>query len=371
MSTDSTSASTPADQPPAVPPERSFFDALKYGVSLPERLVRSAAGLTAGTAKELAELLVPRSFQDSKTYEVVVRNSLNFVIANVGGVNLPVDPNAPPPPENFVARKAVGNFMDFAGIATLHTSPLWVLAIVSDLAYGTKSYMQELARELQNQGLIDDASTIHKVDDLLAAVQKASGTAASSLDQPPLSVDELKASLDQTRQALMGVDPRTLFPEAEIARFWGDMKSLATKEDVSLLGVSGVVAMQTISTVKAVSQGTLTGVVVAGQIVNRAIFSHYIDSLSRINQQGLFQTLQNTYEPYVDAVWNNFHHDKRTWTESLLETSTYRTAWTTLKRWFGAAGEASASERSALAGGPNVAGAPDSTQPSARSSGPL
>ena len=58
------------------PPERSFFDVIRYGASLPERLVRSAAGLTAGTAKELAEFLVPRSFQDSKTYEVVVANSL-------------------------------------------------------------------------------------------------------------------------------------------------------------------------------------------------------------------------------------------------------------------------------------------------------
>jgi hypothetical protein len=332
MSTDQ----PPDDEAPAAAPERSIFDALKYGASLPERFVRSAAGVTAGTAKELAEFLVPRSFQDSKTYEVVVRNSLNFVIGNIGGVDLPADPNAPAQAENYLARKAVGNFMDFAGLATLHTSPLWVLAIVSDVAYGTKSYMQELARELQNQGLIDDASTIHKIDDLLEAVQKASGTAASSLDQPPLSVDELKTSLDQTRQALMGVDPRTLFPEAEIARFWGDMKSLATKEDVSLLGVSGVVAMQTVATVKAVSQGTLTGVVVAGQIVNRAIFSHYVDSLSRINEQGLFQTLQSTYEPYVEAVWKNFREDQRTWTETLLEADTYRSVWTTLKRWVGA-----------------------------------
>lgn len=327
------------DPPTTSPPERSYFDALKYGVSLPERFVRSAAGLTAGTAKELAEFLVPRSFQDSKTYEVVIRNSLSFVIGSIGGVDLPASPNAPPQAENFLARKAVGNFMDFAGLATLHTSPLWVLAIVSDLAYGSKAYIQELARELQAQGLIDDASTIHKVDDLLDAVQRASGTAAGSLDQPPLSVDELKHSLDQTRLALMDADPRMLFPEAEIARFWGDMKRLAMKEDVSLLGVSGVVAMQTIATVKAVSQGTLTGVVVAGQIVNRTIFTHYVDSLSRINEQGLFQSLQSTYEPYVDAIWNNFHEDKRTWTESLLEADTYRSAWTMVKRWVGADGQ--------------------------------
>jgi hypothetical protein len=321
----------PGVEPP--PADRSLFDSLKYGVSLPERFVRSAAGLTAGTAKDLAEFLVPRSFQDSKTYEVVVRNSLNFVIGNIGGVDLPPGPAGAAQPENFLARKAVGNFMDFAGLATLHTSPLWVLAIVSDIAYGTKSYMQELAGELQAQGLIDDASTIHKIDDLLDAVQRASGTAASSLDQPPLSVDELKKSLEQTRLALMDVDPRSLFPEAEIARFWGDMRSLATKEDVSLLGVSGVVAMQTLATVKAVSQGTVTSIIVASQIVNRTVFTHYVDALTRVNQQGLFQTLSNTYEPYVDAVWKNFRDDQRTWTESLMDADTYRSAWTSLKKW--------------------------------------
>src|SRR5690606_15809208 len=31
-----------------------------------------------------AELVVPQAFQDSKSYEVAVRNSLSFLVANIG-----------------------------------------------------------------------------------------------------------------------------------------------------------------------------------------------------------------------------------------------------------------------------------------------
>ncbi|MBX3442759.1 MAG: hypothetical protein KF774_10150 [Planctomyces sp.] len=326
---------TSVPDPPATPDSNSsaLWESLRYGVSLPERLLRSACGLTAGTARELAEFVVPRSFQSSKTYEVVVRNSLNFLVSDIGGVESPAN-SEQRQAEDFVARKAVGNFMDFAGLATLHVSPLWVLAIVSDVAYGAKSYTQELARELQAQGLIDDASTIHHIDDVLDAVQRASGSAASTLDQPPLSVEALRTSLDQTRAALAGADPRQLFPEAELNRYWAGMRDLASRENVSLLGVSGVLAMQTASAVRSVTQGAWTGVSVAGQLVNRTIFTHYVDALSQVRQKGLWASVRDTYEPYVDAVWKNFRGDRRTWTDSLLDSSTYQRAWTSVRGWF-------------------------------------
>ena len=59
---------------------------LLYTLSLPERTVRSTIALAAGAATHTAEFLVPRAFQDSKTYSVVVRNSLNFLTQQVGGV---------------------------------------------------------------------------------------------------------------------------------------------------------------------------------------------------------------------------------------------------------------------------------------------
>ena len=323
----------------------SLMNGLLYGVSLPERLVRSAVGVTAGTAKEIAEFVVPQAFQDSKSYEVMVRNSLGFLLSSVATVSesAPVvipQSGAPTTTENlsggisanpsrFLARKAAGNFIDIAGLATLHVSPLWVLAIVSDAAYGTKTYLNELAQELQSQGLIDDSSSIHKVEDLFNAVKQASGSAASAFDQPPLSLEELRTSVEQTRKAVNEIDPRSLIPESEISRYWSEMRSIANREQVSLLGVSAAIAMETVEGVKNLSQGTLTGLFVAGKIINRNIFSHYWASLASINEQGIWNSVRRTYSPYVDLAWGNFTSSRKTWTETVLDPGHFARLWQT------------------------------------------
>jgi len=220
-------------------------------------------------------------------------------------------------------------------LATLHVSPLWILAIVSDAAYGTKTYLSELAGELQAQGLIDDSSTIHRVDDLFEAIKKASGRAASNFDTPPLSLDELKTSFDQTRAALNEVDPTLLIPEAEIGRIWSDMRSLADQEKISLLGVSGAVAMQAVETIKTATQGSLAGLFVAGKIVNRNIFGHYISALGDIRKNGLWSSVRNTYGPYVDLAWGNFTSSRKTWTEQVLNPGRFAKLWAKICRLFG------------------------------------
>lgn len=329
----------------------SLMNGLLYGISLPERLVRSAVGVTAGTAKEIAEFVVPQAFQDSKSYEVMIRNSLGFLLNSVATVSESTSAVIPPSgapapttsvsgdlattnPMRFIARKAAGNFIDIAGLATLHVSPLLILAIVSDAAYGTKTYLNELAQELQAQGLINDSSSIHKVEDLLNAVKQASGSAASTFEQPPLSLDELYTSVVQTRQAVNDIDPRHLIPESEIRRYWDEMRSIASREQISLLGVSAAIAMETVENVKSLSQGTLTGLFVAGKIINRNIFGHYWDSLASINEQGLWNSVRKTYSPYVDLAWGNFTSSRKTWTETVLDPGRFTRLWRKIVSWF-------------------------------------
>lgn len=329
----------------------SLMNGLLFGISLPERFVRSAVGVTAGTAKEIAEFVVPQAFQDSKSYEVMVRNSLGFLLDNVAEVSESTPAVIPQPgasllatnasgniaaadPSRYIARKAAGNFIDIAGLATLHVSPLWVLAIVSDAAYGTRTYLNELAQELQAQGLIDDSSSIHKVEDLFTAVKQASGSAASAFDQPPLSLEELRRSFEQTRKAVNEIDPRNLIPESEISRYWAEMRSIAKQEQISLLGVSAAIAMETVENVKNLSQGTLTGLFVAGKIINRNIFNHYWDSLATINEQGIWNSVRMTYTPYIDLAWGNFTSSRKTWTETVLDPGRFSRLWKTFIRLF-------------------------------------
>ncbi len=209
-----------SETPVAVSPQAGPHAALReihvsrfllYTVSLPERVVRSTVGVTAGAAKEAAHALIPQAFQNSKTYELVVANSLNFLVESVGGVEAQVKSDEQQI-DHFLARKTVGNFVDLAGMATLHLSPIWVFAVVSDVAYGSKTYLRELAVELQERGLIKDSATIHRVDDLLAAIQVTTAETASLISTPPLSVEQLKLSIEPHARRLPPPTMRTFRP---------------------------------------------------------------------------------------------------------------------------------------------------------------
>ena len=68
---------------------------------------------------------------------------LDFVVEDIGGVERNEEDEGPPKVDNFVARKTVGNFVELAGMATFHLSPMTLLAIVSDVAYGSQTYLKE------------------------------------------------------------------------------------------------------------------------------------------------------------------------------------------------------------------------------------
>lgn len=310
-------AGTDTTHPEANPTLSPLTRRLLYGVSLPERLLRSGVSLTAGAAREMAELIVPQAFQSSKSYEIAIENSLRFLTETIGGVTGPKPAEAEA--GEHIARKAVGNFVDMAGLATLHVSPMWVLAAVSDIAYGTRTYVLEVARELEKQGIIDSTSTIHNMEDILTAIQRTSGSMASSIDRPPFSVEELRATLDQTRQDLSRADLTKLLPEAEVRRLWTEMRTVATQENVDLLSVSSAITMQTLDHVRTITDGTLTSIRVAGGLFNRNVVDHYRDSLAHIREKGFYETVRESYEPYIAAVWTNFSAERKTWTETLLD----------------------------------------------------
>ena len=291
---------------------------LLYSFTVPERLVRSSVGLAAGAAKETASFLVPQAFQSAKTYQLVVENSLGFLTRDIAGVDDGSAEEEDTGAQDFMARKAVGNFVDLAGMATLHVSPVWIMAIVSDVAYGTKSYVSELAGELQKQGLIDDTSTIHHVDDVLDAIQNASGEAASLFDTPPLSVDELRKTLNSTREAITAADYTSILPESELQGLWEEMRTVAARDDVSLLGVSGAVTMSTLNKVTTASKGALTGVQVVGDLFSKHVIGHYVDSLNTVRDRGFYQSVKESSEPYVASIWTNLAADRSTWTEEVL-----------------------------------------------------
>ncbi len=325
--------------------EKSFLDNLLYGLSLPERTLRSGVGVLGGALRETAQKLVPQAFQDSKTYTVMVRQMLDYLVEDVGGVAKKAadatstgEHNAA---KDFLARKAVGNFMEMAWLATLHVSPLTVMAVVSDVAYGSKSYLQELAAELKNQGVIDADSTIDHIDDLLEAVATASSTTAGALDTPPLSVEGLRQTIEQTRNSLAQVDATKVLPQRELERFWEEIREVANREGVGILEVSSAMTLHSLGKVATIGRGALSTVKVAGTLFDRHVLDHYRLALTDVRDKGLYATLAEVSQPYAEAVWENFSSHKSSVTEDLLSGKLLGKAFGATRRWLGMADSAS------------------------------
>ncbi|TWT50478.1 hypothetical protein Pla22_32210 [Rubripirellula amarantea] len=338
----------------------SLIDTLLYGMSIPERTVRSTSAIVGGIVGESAARLIPAAFRSSKSYDVFIQQALDVMIHDVGGVAKPgvaksgdgsnghststpeqtTDATkADAAQESQLARKAIGSLLDVAGGATLHLSPMTVLAVFNDVAYGSSVYLNKLTAELKREGVIDESSTIHHAADLIEAMRSSSTRASGALEAPPISIDAMQQTIAEIRQEVAKVDPRTLLPQGEIERMWLEMESAATASDASLWDVSATMTMFAMNRVTLTTRGALSSVRVAGNLLDEHLVQHYFDALSEIREQGLYETLSNASAPYVEAVWQNFEAERETWTVEILTGRVFGKAWSQVREWWSSDGE--------------------------------
>ncbi|MEL6104789.1 MAG: hypothetical protein AAFU85_02075 [Planctomycetota bacterium] len=314
------------------PSDTSLIDTLTYGITLPERTARSASAVVGGLVNETAGWLIPAAFRSSKTYSAFVQQALDMMVHDVGGVE---NENATDDAEESdLARKTVGGLLDLAGAATLHLSPMTVLAVFSDVAYGSSHYLEKLAGELQREGIIDDASTIHSVTDLLEQLEKVGSKCAETANAPPLSVDGMKETITGLVSEIKQADPTSLIPKREVERIWDDMEDVASSANVGLWQVSTTMTMFAIDKLSLTTRGALSSVRVAGSLLDEHLFSHYTDGLKSISETGLYETLSASSKPYLEAAWHNFDGSRETWTEELITGRMPRRWWETVTNWF-------------------------------------
>ena len=321
-------------RPEGEPAFDQVYRYLMFGASLPERAIRSTAAMLGGAIHESASLLVPQAFKDSKTYDAFVQQMLDLLAKDIGGVKKEANAEDDPVVENYVAKKTVSTFVDFAGMATLHISPLTVLAIVSDVAYGSKVYLNQLTEELKREGIISKDSVIGSTAELLDAVSVATGESVDVLDTPPLSVDGLRETIDKTTENISKIDPALLIPQSEIAKMWEDMQSMAAREEVNLFEVSSAMTLYALGHVSTVSKGALTTIRVTGGVLEDHLIDHYREGLNEIMERGIYVMLSDSCRPYVDAVWYNFSSNRPTVTEDIFSGKMAGRVWEGMRGWF-------------------------------------
>jgi hypothetical protein len=281
-------------------------DALLYALSLPERLLRSTSAAVGGVSKIMTDTLLPASVRDLTFYRYFVGNTQRLLIESLGDVK--TGAAAEKLPDDYIARKIVGNVADAAGIFAFHFSPVWFFALVGDAATGTKGYLGRIVAELEKDGAIAPGTKIESVDRLLEALTAASVKSAAPMDAPPLSKAELAAlagdiggAYAELYRSAKGTLPA---PDA----LWDGFVGLARREKLPLLQMSGGMAL---AATKAAAQAT-------GGLFYEKVLVSYAASLSEVRARGFAPFFADASTPYVEAVTGAFSLSKTSFTERWL-----------------------------------------------------
>ncbi len=271
-----------------------------YIVSFPERLVRATAAALGGTAHETAVLVLPRLVRRSRLYQVTARNLLRVMIELVGRVE--DSPTAEPSAGagEIAARKVAGNIVELGSIAAFGFSPLWLIAGASDLIHGSRVYLRALEVELARAGVLARDVHFGSVDDLLKALEGASGRTALLIDIPPLELRELRRSLVE-----LAGEAKRLPSKRELAALYDGLVHTARVENRSLLEVSTGIGLAFLTSARSVSRDELV--------------VPYREDWKPVADEGFAAYARRVRGPYARAVAGHLDPDVGTWTERGLE----------------------------------------------------
>ena len=266
-------------------------------LSLPERLVRSLAAVVGGGVHETAELVLPRFVRRSHLYEATAKNLLRVTVELVGGVEQR-DPQLPDAGEVAV-RKGAGNAVELGSIAAFGFSPLWLLAAASDVAHGTRTYLDALVTELKAAGVLAQETEVGSMGELLDALERGSGTAAGLIDLPPLELAELRRSLAELRGSA-----RSLPRPQELAAVFAALRAAAARERRSVLEVS---------------QGAGLAFLLSARTVGREhLVTPYREDWRPLRHEGFAAYARRIAGPYREAIAGHLDDERPSLTERLL-----------------------------------------------------
>ncbi len=285
---------------PSSSPKRSLPRAAgRYVVSLPERVARASAALAGGALYETSQVALPLAVRDSKLYQVTVSRLLRILIEWVGDVR-GIYQDEEMAAGELAVRKFTGNVVEFASIFAVGFSPLWILAAASDVMGGSKAYLRTLVTELQQTGQLPAETDIASYEELLQRLETSSSVLADTIDVPPLTVKDARASFESLRR-----QANDLPSAEELAVIFRELQATAQKEGRSVAEVSAALA----------GAAARAGI----NLGNTHIFDFYRESLSAIQQEGMLRFLLRSSTPYVKRAGGHFHPGAATYTDQALE----------------------------------------------------
>jgi len=293
-----------------------------YVLSLPERVIRSALGFSAGLLREIGEVVVPRSVRRGQLYKSLADTTLRYVIEQVGGAK-GVYPAEAPQAQDFLARRGAGHVIELLGIAAFRISPVWVFAALADLSGLGRRVIPEIADALKDEGLLEKEATFENIDQLLDGLEKTSSRLATTINAPPLDVAGLRKEWTEIRFQTRTLKPVELPSANLISSRWEELKTEAARQGRSIFETSSVMAISAVRALperaRWLSLSTRAGARRTGKLFAATILDDYSHTLEQLREVGYVSYAKRQLSPYLRACVDQFSRHHLTLTERLIE----------------------------------------------------
>ena len=292
-----------------------------YILSLPERVIRSALGLSAGLLREIGEVVVPRTVRRGQLYKSLVDTTLRYMIEQVGGAK-GVYPAEGPHIRDFLARRGAGHAIELLGIAAFRVSPVWVFAALADLSGMGRRLIPEIADALKEQGLLESDAKFESVDQMLDGLAKTSSRLAQTLNVPPLDVERLRTEWTELRSQARHLKPADLPSLEDISTRWEELKGEAARQERSIFATSSLMAVSAVRMLPGrarwLSLSARAGAARTGKILYTTILEDYSHTLTELREAGYVSYAQRQLSPYLRACVDQFSRRQQSLTERLV-----------------------------------------------------
>jgi hypothetical protein len=310
-----------SDVPAAVLAVSETPSVQSYLLSLPERAIRSVAGVSAGLLRELGDVALPASVRRTRLYEQLVEVTLRFLIEQVGQVEGAYEPVGKLS-DDFLRRRTVGNGLEVLGIVAFRASPVWVMAALADLSGGGRKLIREIADSLKQEGLLEPDHEFATVDQILDGLERTSGRLAAAINTPPLDVAALREEWTQLRRDAAGIPPSNLPSMGRLWSSWKELRAEAAEQKRTVFEVSSLLALSAVGrlpeNVRWLSRSARTAARRTGQLVAGTLLDHYSLTLREIREAGFVAYWSGQFRPYLKGAAAQFSRQKPTLTERFL-----------------------------------------------------
>lgn len=288
-----------------------------YIATLPERTVRSVVSMVMGVTSLGTKLLVPKMIKDSSTYKVTFGMLQQFLIQKIAEVE--EEKQEFQVKDQYMVRKMAGSFIEGIGLFSFHFSPVWLLAIISDVTGGSTVYLDRLIKDMKKQNIIEEDKAYPSVYDLLEGIHESSKMGVDVMDLPPINREEWLLIKNQlgTQFQENASDTKAIFKDLEMV--WQKMNQIGKAENLSLSKLNGTMTLSLMkSSGKKGVDITKSTVLSSYQLFHEVVIRSYLDSIEEVQLKGKKQYFSEHMAPFVKQFSRHYDKSRKTLTEKLL-----------------------------------------------------